>query len=69
MAGNELSISCDDCTREGTGACSDCVVSFLLGPPEFGGDAVIVDVLEVRAMRMLHAAGLIPDLKFERRVS
>jgi hypothetical protein len=65
----ELSISCESCTRQDTTACEDCVVSFLLGPPERHEEAVIVDVLEARAIRMLHDAGLLPDLRFQRRVS
>jgi hypothetical protein len=69
MAGNTLSISCDDCTLDGTAACEDCVVTFLLGPRRAAEDAVIVDVLEARAIRLLHSAGLVPDLRFERRVS
>ena len=50
-----------------TDACDDCVVSILLGPEE--PSAVIVDVMEVRAMRMLQDAGLVPALRFRRRVS
>jgi hypothetical protein len=30
--------------------------------------AVIVDAAEARAIRLLHSAGLVPDLRFERRV-
>ena len=60
-----ISISCDECSLEGTSACDDCVVSFLLGPAE--DEAVIVDVMEARAMKLLHQAGLVPQLRFERR--
>jgi hypothetical protein len=76
-----LTISCDDCRLDGTSACRDCVVSFLLtddvtvvrevgslsGPRPVGG-AVIVDAAEARAMKLLHSAGLVPTLRFQRRV-
>ena len=46
-----ISISCDDCELQGSSACEDCLVSFVLGrEPD---DAVVVDVEEARAMRML----------------
>jgi hypothetical protein len=31
-------------------------------------EAVIVDAAEARAMKLLHSAGLVPTLRFERRV-
>ena len=41
--------------------CEDCLVSFVLGrEPD---DAVVVDVEEARAMRMLARAGLVPELR------
>ena len=56
-----ISISCDDCQLQGTSACDDCLVSFVLGrEPD---DAVVVDVAEARAMRMLARAGLVPTLR------
>lgn len=61
----ELSVSCDECSLEGTGACEDCLVTFLLADES---NAVIVDVMEARAMRMLHRVGLLPELRFERKV-
>ncbi|MGO8875136.1 MAG: hypothetical protein ACLQNG_05145 [Acidimicrobiales bacterium] len=74
-----LTISCDECCLEGTAACNDCVLSFLLcddlvrdSPVELvarpSNGAVIVDAAEARAMRLLHSAGLVPTLRFERRV-
>lgn len=62
-----LSISCDECSLEGTEACKGCVVSFLLGPDD-REEAVIVDVMEARAIRMLHQHGLLPELRFQRRI-
>jgi hypothetical protein len=76
-----LTISCDDCRLDGTSACQDCVVSFLLADEatetgESGclssarpaSGAVIVDAAEARAMKLLHSAGLVPTLRFQRRV-
>jgi hypothetical protein len=76
-----LTISCDDCVLDGTVACQDCVVSFLLaddtavaGEPgrlsteRPASGAVIVDAAEARAMKLLHSAGLVPTLRFQRRV-
>jgi hypothetical protein len=61
----ELTIDCDCCTLRDTDACSDCVVSFLLGrEPD---DAVVIDAEEARAMRMLERAGLVPTLRFSSR--
>lgn len=57
-----LTVDCDTCTVRGTGACDDCVVSYVLGrEPE---DAVVIDADEARALRMLERAGLLPSLKF-----
>jgi hypothetical protein len=67
MAADALTISCDDCVLDGTAACGDCVVSFLLGREP--GDAVVIDAAEARAMRLLEDVGLVPALRHERRVS
>jgi hypothetical protein len=56
-----ISISCDDCVLQATEACEDCLVSFVVSrEPE---DAVVVDVSEARALRLLSAAGLVPQLR------
>lgn len=56
-----LIISCDDCTMRDTGACEGCVVSFICGrDPD---DAIIIDVAEERAIRMLGRSGLVPPLR------
>ena len=60
-----LSFSCSHCSFQGTGACDDCVVSFVLDRDP--GDALVIDADEARAMRLLHQAGLVPSLKFEDR--
>jgi len=57
-----LTIDCDCCILQGTNACDDCVVTFLLRrDPD---DAVVIDADEARAMRMLERAGLVPSLRF-----
>ncbi|HUC35593.1 MAG TPA: hypothetical protein VMR97_00560 [Acidimicrobiales bacterium] len=59
-----ISISCYDCELQGTEACEDCLVSFVLGrDPD---DAVVVDVDEARALRLLSGAGLVPQLRHSR---
>lgn len=65
--GQVITISCDDCTMQGTPACDDCVVTFLCGrEPD---EAVIIDAAEARAVRMLAAAGLVPDLRHTKRTA
>ena len=60
-----LTISCDDCTMRDTAACDDCVVTFVCNrEPD---EAVVIDVAEARAMRMLETAGLVPRLRHARR--
>lgn len=59
-----VTISCDDCTGRGTAACADCVVTFLCGHE--AGTAVVIDVDEARAMRVLAGAGLVPGLRHAR---
>jgi hypothetical protein len=60
-----LRISCDDCVMEGTSACADCVVTFLCARE--ADDAVVIDVSEVRALRLLEQGGLAPRLRHRRR--
>jgi len=59
------SIDCGDCVMAGTTACDDCVVTFICGRRP--GEALVIDVEEERAVRLLSSAGLVPDLKHERR--
>lgn len=66
MATEALSISCDECVLQGTSACGDCVVSFLLEHDP--GEAVVIDAEEARAVRLLQRAGLVPELRHARRV-
>jgi hypothetical protein len=58
-------ISCSDCVMEGTDACADCVVTFLCErEPD---EAVVIDVEEARALRLLERGGLAPSLRHRRR--
>jgi hypothetical protein len=59
-----LRIDCDECVMAGTDACSDCIVTFLCNRDE--GGAVVIDVQEVRALRLLHQGGLAPALRHRR---
>ncbi len=56
-----LIISCDTCVVRDTDACNDCMMSVLCGVPADG--AVILDIDELREVRMLAAAGLVPTLR------
>ena len=67
MAGDVLRIDCGECVLEGTAACADCVVTFIIGrEPD---KALVVDAAEVRALRALEQGGLVPALRHRRRVS
>lgn len=59
-----MEITCDDCVMQHTPACDDCVVSFICGREP--GDAVVLDVAEMRAVRLLGEAGLVPHLRLRR---
>lgn len=60
-----LRISCDDCVAQGTPVCGDCVVTFLCERDP--GEAVVIDVAEARALRLLERGGLAPALRHRRR--
>jgi hypothetical protein len=57
----ELIIDCDTCIMRRTEVCGDCVVTFLMERDDRG--AVVLDFAEVRAMKMLADAGLVPTLR------
>lgn len=59
-----LRIDCDECALDGTAACADCVVTFLCARDD--GGAVVIDVAEVRALRMFAEGGLVPSLRHRR---
>jgi hypothetical protein len=57
-------IDCDECVMSDTSACDDCIVTALLDRP---AGAVVFDVAEERALRVLHEAGLAPGSRFTPR--
>jgi hypothetical protein len=66
-ANDTLIIDCDDCVARGTDACRTCVVSFICDREP--GDAVIIDVTERNALRLLGRSGLVPSLRHRRAAS
>jgi hypothetical protein len=60
-----LTISCDECSQQGTTACEECVVSFICERQPT--DAVIIDAAEARAVRLLSRSGLVPPLRHQPR--
>jgi hypothetical protein len=54
-------ISCDTCVMADTDACGDCIMSFLCDAPSEG--AVVLDLQELREIRLLAQAGLVPTLR------
>lgn len=61
-----MTISCSDCMMRDSTACDDCVVSFIIGRDP--GDAVVIQVAEVRAVKLLAEAGLVPELRHISRI-
>jgi hypothetical protein len=60
-----LVIDCSTCELGGSPACNDCVVTFICNrEPD---EAVVVDVAEERALRLLAQSGLVPPLRHRRR--
>ena len=57
---DSLVISCDDCAFQHTDRCDDCVVSFICDLED--DEEVVLDADESRALRLLSAAGLTPEL-------
>jgi hypothetical protein len=60
-----LIIDCDDCVMQHTRTCDDCVVTFICRAEP--ASAVVIDVVEARALRMLSDSGLVPGLRHRRR--
>lgn len=59
-----MRIDCDECVMQGTTACDECVVTFIVGREP--GEAVVIDAAEERAVRLLAGAGLVPALRHVR---
>jgi hypothetical protein len=65
MSNDSFTIDCDSCAMQHTSACDDCLVTFICSrQPD---EAVVVDVGEIRALRLLSDSGLVPGLKHQRR--
>jgi hypothetical protein len=56
-----LMISCDTCIMRNTDACGDCMMSVLCDSEESG--AVVLNLQELRDIRLLAQAGLVPTLR------
>ena len=54
-------IDCDTCSQDGSAACAECVVTHLLAPAR--REPVVLDLAEMRAVRLLGEAGLVPTLR------
>jgi hypothetical protein len=54
-------IDCDTCAMQDTNTCADCVVSFVISDDP--GESLVVDLVEMRAIRLLGEAGLVPRLR------
>jgi hypothetical protein len=63
MATNTTSlvISCDTCCMRATAVCADCVVTHVLSPAPV--DSVALDDEEMRVVRLLVKAGMLPTLR------
>ena len=65
MNGWGITISCDDCSMQCTSACDDCVVTHLLrDKPEIEHEPLVLDLDQIRVVRLLSKAGLVPDLRY-----
>ncbi len=64
MAGTgegSLTVDCARCAMRDTGACEDCLVTFICSrAPD---DALVIDAAEQRAMRAMAEVGLVPRLR------
>lgn len=58
-----LVIDCDTCVMHESDACGDCVMSFLLDHEPTSTTAIILDLNEIRALKALGDAGLVPTLR------
>jgi hypothetical protein len=63
---NPLVIDCGECSLRSTEACDDCLVTFICEREP--GEAVVIDVAEERALRLLSDSGLVPPVRHRRRV-
>jgi hypothetical protein len=70
---HRFTISCDECALQCTSACADCVVTFVLQADERAAashdhdvqEGLVLDCDQARVVRLLGAAGLVPELKYQ----
>ena len=60
-----IEVDCATCVVRDTDACNDCLVTYICDREP--GDAVIITMDELRAMRTLNEAGLVPGLRHQRQ--
>jgi hypothetical protein len=60
---NGFTIDCDECSQQHTTRCDDCVVTFICNRDE--DDAVVLNIDELRTVKMLQNSGLVPELRHE----
>ena len=58
-----LMISCDTCVARDTAACGDCMMSVLCSDTVAEPGAVVISLQELREIRLLADAGLVPTLR------
>ena len=56
-----LVIDCDTCVVQDEGICNECVVTFICNREP--GEALVIDLEEERALRLLNKSGLVPPLR------
>ncbi len=59
-----MTVDCNECSMQGTDACNDCVVSFILDRRD---GAIVFDAAEERAIRAMTTAGLLPLLRWDKK--
>ena len=55
-------VDCDECVLQRTASCADCVVSFILDQRD-PAEALVLDLAQARAVRLLSDAGLVAPLR------
>ncbi len=56
-----LVIDCDTCVVQDEEICKECVVTFICNREP--GEALVIDLAEERALRLLNKNGLVPPLR------
>ncbi len=56
-----LVIDCDTCVVQDEEICKECVVTFICNREP--GEALVIDLAEERALRLLNEKGLVPPLR------